>query len=205
MANLPLAFLELLVGAVVIDAGIKGDSIVNVVRGAGTFNPVGTGADSAPAAAPPGSGGNVSAVAPSASAQLKATTMLAAAKSVVGGPYSTAGHASAFSETAAQIKQAGTDCSGFVSYVLGKAGIITSPQTTVTLPDQPNILPGQGQLVTMWNRPLPGNSGHVIIDIMGQWFESGGQIGNGIVQMTDQQAHDELAGGGFDPLHPAGM
>lgn len=36
MATLPLAFAELLIGAIVIDAGIKGDSITNVVKGQAT-------------------------------------------------------------------------------------------------------------------------------------------------------------------------
>lgn len=40
MANLPLAFAELVIGAVVIDAAVKGDSIANVVRGAATSHPV---------------------------------------------------------------------------------------------------------------------------------------------------------------------
>jgi hypothetical protein len=49
MANLPLAFGELLVGAIILDAGIKGDSIANVVKGQATQHPVsglGTGASS---------------------------------------------------------------------------------------------------------------------------------------------------------------
>ena len=40
MANLPLAFAELLAGAVVIDAGIKGDSIANVIRGVAKQQPL---------------------------------------------------------------------------------------------------------------------------------------------------------------------
>lgn len=36
MATLPLAFAELLIGAIVLDAGIKGDSIANVVKGQAT-------------------------------------------------------------------------------------------------------------------------------------------------------------------------
>lgn len=40
MANLVLAFAELAIGAVVIDAAIKGDSITNVVQGKATQNPV---------------------------------------------------------------------------------------------------------------------------------------------------------------------
>ena len=40
MANLPLAFGELLVGAILIDAGIKGDAIANVVKGVAKQHPL---------------------------------------------------------------------------------------------------------------------------------------------------------------------
>jgi hypothetical protein len=40
MANLPLAFAEILAGAIVLDAGIKGDSIINVVKGKATQQPL---------------------------------------------------------------------------------------------------------------------------------------------------------------------
>lgn len=49
MANLVLAFGEVLVGAVLLDAGIKGDSIANVVKGQATPHPLpgqGTGSSS---------------------------------------------------------------------------------------------------------------------------------------------------------------
>lgn len=46
MANLVLAFAELLGGAVILDAAIKGDSIANVVRGQATQQPIGTGSSS---------------------------------------------------------------------------------------------------------------------------------------------------------------
>lgn len=40
MANLPLAFAELLVGAIVLDAGIKGASLADVVKGQATQTPL---------------------------------------------------------------------------------------------------------------------------------------------------------------------
>jgi hypothetical protein len=46
MPNLVLAFAELLAGAVVIDAAIKGDSIANVVRGQATMHPLSGGGSS---------------------------------------------------------------------------------------------------------------------------------------------------------------
>lgn len=134
----------------------------------------------------------------------EARHMLAAAKSVLGGPYSGANHAGAFTQTPAEIRQLGTDCSGFVSYVLGQAGYLDAPQTTVTLPDQKKLKLGLGRYVTMWDLPLPGNSGHVIIDILGRWFESGGRVGGGIVEMTPAQASAEFSNA-FEPLHPAGL
>jgi hypothetical protein len=46
VANLVLAFGELLVGAVVLEAAIKGDSIANVIRGQATMHPVDSGSSS---------------------------------------------------------------------------------------------------------------------------------------------------------------
>jgi cell wall-associated NlpC family hydrolase len=74
----------------------------------------------------------------------------------------------------------GYDCSGFVSKVLHAAGYLSEPQTTQTLPSQPGILPGPGQFVTIFDRTDAGNgSDHVIIDINGQWWESGGSSAAG--------------------------
>lgn len=36
---------------------------------------------------------------------------------------------------------------------------------------------GPGQYVTVYDRALPGQSGHVIISIDGQFYESGGEAG----------------------------
>ena len=57
MANLPLAFAEILAGAIVIDAGIKGDSIANVVKGVATQQPL-PGGGAASASGGPGSAGS---------------------------------------------------------------------------------------------------------------------------------------------------
>ena len=133
-----------------------------------------------------------------------AETMLVAAWSAVGGPYSQANHDS-FGQTAADLRRAGTDCSGFVSWVLDQVDPGFGNQTTVTLPDQAGIQPGVGRYVTMWDRPLPGDLGHVIINILGTWFESGGSTtfnpAGGIAPMSEAQAVGELTGGGFLPYH----
>jgi Transglycosylase SLT domain len=137
-----------------------------------------------------------------------AQTMLVAAYSAVGGPYSQANHDS-FGQSAAELRRAGTDCSGFVSWVLDQVDPGFGNQTTVTLPDQPGILPGVGQYVTMWDRPLPGDQGHVIINILGHWFESGGNTAynpaGGIAPMSEAEAVGELTGGGFLPYHLNGL
>jgi hypothetical protein len=137
-----------------------------------------------------------------------AETMLVAAWSAVGGPYSQANHDS-FGQTAADLRHAGTDCSGFVSWVLDQIDPGFGNQTTVTLPDQPGIQPGVGKYVTMWDRPLPGDSGHVIINILGTWFESGGNTtfnpAGGIAPMSERQAVGELTGGGFLPYRLKGL
>jgi hypothetical protein len=72
---------------------------------------------------------------------------------------------------------AGYDCSGFVSAVLHAAGFLTTPQTTDTLPSQPEIRPGPGDWVTIFDRTDPG--GHVIIDLDGTFYESGGSTSAG--------------------------
>jgi cell wall-associated NlpC family hydrolase len=102
----------------------------------------------------------------------------------------------------------GYDCSGFVSAVLHAGGYLVEPVDTVTLPQQIGILPGKGKFVTIYDRALPGQSGHVIIEIMGQFFESGGSAGpwggGGGVEKIAQPTNWYLAT--FPSiLHPAGL
>jgi hypothetical protein len=64
MANLPLSFAELLVGAILLDAAIKGDSIGNVINGVATSHPlVGSGSSSS-GTDTSGAAGSVGTVAP---------------------------------------------------------------------------------------------------------------------------------------------
>jgi cell wall-associated NlpC family hydrolase len=127
------------------------------------------------------------------------------AKSLIGAPYTWGGGHAALATSAALIKKYGVDCSGFVSALLGHAGVINTPYTTDTLVNAPGIQQGRGQHVTVWDRAFAGGNSHVIIQIGQDWFESGGRIGHGVVQMSDQQAQQELGGGGFRPLHPQGF
>ncbi len=133
-----------------------------------------------------------------------AAKMLAAAKAALGGAYNQGNH-NAVSDSAAQIQQQGTDCSGFVSYLMGPNGIGDWSQSYVTpgIPSAPGIQPGAGSYVTIWNNPNPGNAGHVWIEILGQYFESSGS--GGVHQMDQSEVDSYLKSGQYQPFHPAGM
>lgn len=99
-------------------------------------------------------------------------SMVAEANSLLGKPYVWGGGHDNFGP------QTGYDCSGFVSAVLHAGGYLTSPQDTETLPSAPGIESGPGQYVTIYDRTTPGQEGHVIIEIDGQFYESGGEQGS---------------------------
>lgn len=128
--------------------------------------------------------------------------MVSEADSLVGKPYVYGGGHSGWGP------QSGYDCSGFVSAVLHAGGFLSSPQDTVTLPNQPGIESGPGQYVTIYDRPLSGQSGHVIIDINGQFYESGGEAGSwgggGGVEKIGTPSASYLATFS-DILHPQGL
>lgn len=104
--------------------------------------------------------------------------------------------------------QTGYDCSGFVSAVLHAGGYLSTPQDTTTLPTSTDMESGPGQYVTVYDRDKPGEEGHVIIDIAGQFYESGGQAGSwggggGVEQIATPSAKYLST---FDTiLHPAGL
>lgn len=104
--------------------------------------------------------------------------------------------------------QSGYDCSGFVSAVLHAGGYLSTPQDTTTLPTAAGIASGPGQYVTIYDRDAAGQEGHVIIEIDGQFYESGGQHGSwggggGVEQIATPSA-SYLAT--FNQvLHPAGL
>jgi hypothetical protein len=133
-----------------------------------------------------------------------AAKMLAAAKAALGGAYNQGNH-NAVSDTGSQIQQQGTDCSGFVSYLMGPNGLGAWSQSYVTpgIPSAPDLQPGKGSYVTIWNNPNPGNSGHVWIEILGQYFESSGS--GGVHQMDQGEVDSYLKSGEYQPFHPAGM
>jgi hypothetical protein len=101
----------------------------------------------------------------------RVAAMVNEANSLVGKPYVYGGGHSGWAP------QSGYDCSGFVSAVLHAGGFLTAPVDTTALPSQPGMVSGPGQSVTVYDRALPGQSGHVIIEINGQFYESGGMKG----------------------------
>jgi cell wall-associated NlpC family hydrolase len=101
----------------------------------------------------------------------RVAAMVNEANSLVGKPYVYGGGHSGWGP------QSGYDCSGFVSAVLHAGGYLTSPVDTTALPSQAGMVSGPGQYVTVYDRALPGQNGHVIIQINGQFYESGGMHG----------------------------
>lgn len=133
-------------------------------------------------------------------AQVQAMTNMA--NSLVGEPYVYGGGHSGWGP------QAGYDCSGFVSAVLHAGGYLSQPVDTTALPQQAGMESGPGQYVTVYDRALPGQSGHVIIEINGQFYESGGSHGSwgggGGVEKIGTPSASYLAT--FPTvLHPAGL
>jgi hypothetical protein len=132
----------------------------------------------------------------------RVTAMVDEANSLVDKPYVYGGGHSGWGP------QTGYDCSGFVSAVLHAGGYLTSPVDTTALPSQPGMASGPGQYVTIYDRALPGQSGHVIIEINGQFYESGGMHGvwggGGGVQKIGTPSASYLAT--FPTvLHPEGL
>ena len=132
--------------------------------------------------------------------QVEAMTSMA--NSLVGKPYVYGGGHSGWGA------QSGYDCSGFVSAVLHAGGYLSQPVDTTALPQQAGMEAGPGQYVTVYDRALPGQSGHVIIDINGQFYESGGSHGTwgggGGVEKIGTPSASYLASFGT-VLHPAGL
>ena len=139
-------------------------------------------------------------VAGTAAPSVQAMTTMA--DSLLGKPYVFGGGHAGWAPSA------GYDCSGFVSAVLHAAGYLSQPADTTSLPSQPGILPGPGQYVTIYDRAQAGENGHVIIDINGQFYESGGEAGpwggGGGVEKIAQPPASYLAT--FPTvLHPSGL
>jgi cell wall-associated NlpC family hydrolase len=147
-----------------------------------------------------GAQGAPAATNPAAAAQIGA--MQTMANSLIGKPYIFGGGHGDWNA------QAGYDCSGFVSAVLHAGGYLSQPADTTSLPSQAGIASGPGQYVTIYDRAQPGSHGHVIIEIGGQFYESGGERGpwggGGGVAKISQPSAAYLAT--FpNVLHPQGL
>jgi cell wall-associated NlpC family hydrolase len=132
--------------------------------------------------------------------QVQAMTNMA--NSLVGKPYVYGGGHGGWGP------QSGYDCSGFVSAVLHAGGYLSQPVDTTALPSQAGMESGPGQYVTVYDRALPGQSGHVIIEIGGQFYESGGSHGawgggGGVEKIGTPSA--EYLSTFPNVLHPAGL
>jgi cell wall-associated NlpC family hydrolase len=165
------------------------------------------------AAAGGASGGAAGATSGSPAASVsdpRVQAMINMANSLLGKPYIWGGGHASFVPNEPSLS--GFDCSGFVSAVLHAGGYLSAPQTTDTLPGQPGLAPGPGQYVTIYDRT--GSNGHVIIDINGQFYESGGGSGSrsggvqgglaGGVAKIGRPSDSYLATFGTI-LHPAGL
>jgi hypothetical protein len=113
---------------------------------------------------------------PGASAHRKLAAMRTAATVLNGAPYIWGGGHGGWAESV------GYDCSGFVSAVLHAAGYLVQPADTQTLPTASGIVAGVGKWVTIFDRTDGAGltDDHVIIDINGQWWESGGTSSAGV-------------------------
>lgn len=143
-------------------------------------------------------------VAAAASAPAAVQSMVTEANSLLGKPYVWGGGHSGWGA------QSGYDCSGFVSAVLHAGGYLSTPQDTQTLPSAAGIESGPGQYVTIYDRTdaAGASSDHVIINLGGQFYESGGESGSwgggGGVQAIATPTAAYLST--FNQiLHPAGL
>jgi hypothetical protein len=178
--------------------GVVNPAAATAVPGSGA-SPASNAADQAQQLAGTGVPGPLSAD-PAAAA--KVSSMVRFADSIIGKPYISGGGHGDWGP------QPGYDCSGFVSAVLHAAGYLTHPVDTTLMPSQPGIEAGPGKFVTIFDRALPGQSGHVIMEINGQFYESGGRQGpwggGGGVMKIGKPSADYLAA--FpNVLHPQGL
>jgi len=212
--NQAASFGLLAVGGVAVVKALTGSSWADVVKGTpGTVASTGATLATAGVAGIPAAASSAVTAVSAANAPAKVQAALARAESLVGAPYSEANHAGAFAQTAAEVKKLGTDCSGLVSTTLGPlgAGILSAPQTTATLPTADGISTGAGKYISVYDRSTEGAQDHTIIDIAGNWFESGGNTtdnpssNDGVTALSDAEARAELAGGGFTLYHPTGL
>jgi cell wall-associated NlpC family hydrolase len=229
VASQPLAFGMILIAGIIGEAAIKGASPTSVVQGTApplggaptaagtTSNPTGavtvsslgfgastTLSDTAAGDAAAHLGGGSTSV-PSAVANAYNRAM-----SLIGIPYVYGGGHSVASltESVAQIKATtGLDCSALVSNVLGPsgAGVLTAPLNTSGLAASPQLIPGAGRFITVYDDSTgAGGLTHTFIEVLGQFFQAP-QTGQDVQQMSAATVNALLAQGTFIKSHPVGL
>lgn len=127
--------------------------------------------------------------------------------SVLGSGYNQANH-DAINEGEGQIKAAGTDCSGLVSWLMGPQGLGIWHQSLATpaIPSAPGLSKGQGQSITIWNNAQAGNSGHVFIKIGNTYYASEGGTGVRELPLSEVEGYIQNGsdGGHYEAFHPTG-
>lgn len=100
----------------------------------------------------------------------------------------------------------GLDCSGFVSAVLRSGGLLNGAVTTEGFAGQPGITSGPGRYVTIYDRTGCGANEHVIININGRFYESGGGSASGGAPFVHAFTPSASYLSSFNTvLHPAGL
>lgn len=142
------------------------------------------------------------------SAGADAQKLLGMIHQVAGAAYNQGNHSAAL-ESAKQVRSQGTDCSGFVSWLMGPSGLglWNTSYATPAIATAPGMQPGRGSVITVWNNKQAGNVGHVFIQIGNAYFASEGGVG--IRQISTQEALNYIQhgsdGGTYQPLHPKGL
>ena len=144
--------------------------------------------------------GSAPAAGPAAPAQQRIRSMIDRADALLGTPYvSGGGHAGWTTSD-------GLDCSGFVSAVLRSGGCLRAPVTTEGFAGQPGIAAGTGRFVTIYDRTNCGANEHVIIDINGRFYESGGGSASGGAPFVHRFTPSAEYLASFNTvLHPVGL
>jgi hypothetical protein len=94
-----------------------------------------------------------------------------------------------------RVEDSAYDCSGSVSYVLIKAGLLRSPLSSAAFASYGE--PGPGRFITIWVKP----GEHVFMTICGLRMDTSGQVtGEGPRWRTKSRSY-----AGFTPRHPAGL
>jgi hypothetical protein len=136
---------------------------------------------------------------PDSTAKAKLDAMSAMANVLDGLPYVYGGGHSDWTPVG------GYDCSGFVSAVLHAGGYLAVPSDTQALPSGAGIQTGPGKWVTIFDRTDAGalDQDHVIIDLNGEFWESGGVAGAGVHRMNDVSS--TYLASFNEILHPEGL